>query len=146
MLTGRVGMIFAVRRASHTLRGCQSYPWYNEWRLNRGGLGLGERCVEMGNRGGSRGRAGVFLLSLYADRRSAQDVGELERMVVWPQGEVSVVEAVAVVKHLARAQDAIITGLLQAVKELQESGALDEYRLSSRQAEGGQGSRFDAAA
>jgi hypothetical protein len=142
MLTGRVGMIFAVRRASHTLRGCQSYPWYNEWRLNRGGLGLGERGAGMGN----RGRAGVFLLSLYADRRSAQDVGELERMVVWPQGEVSVVEAVAVVKHLARAQDAIITGLLQAVKELQESGALDEYRLSSRQAEGGQGSRFDAAA
>jgi hypothetical protein len=100
----------------------------------------------MGNRGGSRGRQGVFLLSLYADRRGAQDRGELERMVVWPAGEVSVVEAVAVVRHLARAQEAIITGLLQAVKELQESGALDEYRLSSRQAEGGEGSCFDAAA
>ena len=95
---------------------------------------------------GNRGRQGVFLLSLYADRRGAQDRGELERMVVWPAGEVSVVEAVAVVKHLARAQDAIITGLLQAVKQLQESGALEEYRLSSRQAEGGEGSGFDAAA
>lgn len=95
---------------------------------------------------GVRGRQGVFVLSLYADRRSAQDHGELERMVVWPGGEVSVVEAVAVVKHLARAQDQIITGLLQAVKQLQESGALDEYRLTTRQSEGGQGSGVDATA
>lgn len=93
-----------------------------------------------------RGREGVFVLSLYADDRGQQDRGELDVMVVWPQGEVSVVEAVAVVRHLARAQEQITGSLLELVKELQESGALDEYRLAPRKPEGGQRFVFDASA
>ncbi len=94
----------------------------------------------------NRGREGVFVLSLYADHRSQRDHGELERMVVWPQGEVSVVQAVAVLMHLARTVDRVALGLLKSVQQLEECGALDEDCLSPVKPVGGKGLVFDASA
>ena len=103
------------------------------------------RCSRGQNGRGLEGRQGLFVLSLYTDRSDRLE-GKLNRMVMWPQGEVSAVEAVAVVLHLARAQNEILVSMLKAVQEFEERGPLDQNCLAAVQAEGGKGSVFDAAA
>ncbi len=89
-------------------------------------------------------RRGVFVLSLYEDDRRGE--GFLEAMTVWPQGEVTPVQALAVVLHLARTVDRVALGLLKSVQQLEECGALDEDCLTSVEPECRKGLVFDASA
>lgn len=93
-----------------------------------------------------RGRVGVFVLSVYADHRSKQDSGELDRMILWPQGEVSVLETLAVLHHLSDISQQIVRALREGAQELQQRGPLDEDRLAAVKPVGGKGTIFDATA
>lgn len=90
-----------------------------------------------------RGRVGVFVLSIYADRRTKRD---LDRMILWPQGEISVLETLAVLEHLADISQQIICTLRNGAQESEERGPLNEDRLAVTQAKRGKGTRFDATA
>lgn len=96
--------------------------------------------------GRKRGREGVFVLSLYADYASQRDAGVLDRLMLWPQGSLSVVQALAVVDHLARSQQVILEALLKGAKQQEEGGALNENALAPGQPKCGQGAVFDASA
>ena len=92
------------------------------------------------------GRAGVFVLSVYADHPGKQDAGKLDRMILWPQGEVSVLETLAVLAHLADVQQQIVCELLKGAQQSEQRGPLDEERLAAVQAKRGKGTVFDASA
>lgn len=125
----------------HTREGCsnafQPYVWYAKSAILR-------RVATMLKR--NCGRVGVFVLSIYADHRSKQDSGELDRMILWPQGEVSVLETLAVLAHLSDVQQQIICELLHGAQQSQQRGPLDQERLAAVQSERGKGTVFDATA
>lgn len=91
-------------------------------------------------------RVGLFVLSLYSDARLHRDRGELDRMVLWPQGEVSILQALAVVDHLARCQREIVKALIDGAQQGEEGAALNEYLLAFAEPEGREPAAFDKPA
>ncbi len=93
-------------------------------------------------------RRGVFTLCLFADSSFADSpVGDrLERMLLFPGGKLSAMQAIEVITHLLDVQGQLLIALLDWCEEGKEVGAAEENRLAADEPEGGQGLVFDATA